>query len=89
VDVRVIGACNRDLHDLVLAGHFREDLFYRLNVVEVRLPPLGARVEDIAALASFEEQFLRSSLARNQGNVSRTAASIGLSRVALHKKIKQ
>lgn len=180
VDVRVIGASNQDLHSLVLAGKFREDLYYRMNVVEVRLPPLRSRTEDIALLAShfvdkhagarrrtlrlarealecleryawpgnirelenlvrvllvscegeeagvddlparmtagvaqdpgarpagyggagdqsplnaaiagFEEEFLRRNLALNQGNISKTALAIGLSRVALHKKIKQ
>jgi DNA-binding NtrC family response regulator len=178
VDARVVGASNRDLLALVSEGKFREDLFYRLNVVEVRLPPLRERKEDIpllvehflakhtgarprprfsrelydclerhawpgnirelenlvrvllvscdgeearpgdlparfrcpdespnqrvrpdwssmdfqtawhAALAEFEGKYLRYHLDRNQGNVSRTAAAIGLSRVALHKKIK-
>jgi DNA-binding NtrC family response regulator len=177
VDVRVIGASNRDLHDLVREGSFREDLYYRLNVFELRMPPLRARIEDIAALvahftakhgaarprplrfsracwdvldhhgwpgnvrelenlirvllvacdkdeagvedlpvrmlspqpaggsavassedyettihaamAGFEERFLRARLSRHEHNVSRTAAAIGLSRVSLYKKIKQ
>jgi len=53
INVRVIAASNEDLADLVRAGRFREDLFYRLNVVRVGLPPLRARTEDIPALAQY------------------------------------
>ena len=62
VTVRVISATNRRLDDLVAAGTFREDLFYRLSVVPIRLPALRERRQDVAALVAY---FLGEFCARN------------------------
>jgi two-component system response regulator AtoC len=67
VDVRVIAATNRNLEQLVQGGTFREDLFYRLKVVTVLLPPLRDRREDIPLLA---EHFLRRYTERNHKRIS-------------------
>jgi len=66
VDVRIVAATNKDLMHLVNQGRFREDLYYRLNVVRVVVPPLRARHSDILRLA---EHFLRRAAAENEVEV--------------------
>jgi DNA-binding NtrC family response regulator len=53
VDVRILSATNRDLYQAMREGRFREDLFYRLNVIHIQIPPLRERIEDIPALAEY------------------------------------
>jgi DNA-binding NtrC family response regulator len=66
VDVRILSASNADLHAEVAAGRFRQDLFFRLNTIEIRVPPLRERREDIPSLA---RHFLTSHAARYRKDV--------------------
>jgi DNA-binding NtrC family response regulator len=79
VDVRVIAATNRDLRAEVRAGRFREDLFYRLNVVQITMPPLRALRQDIGRLA---ERFLREAAQSNGRHV------LGFSELALDRLVR-
>jgi two-component system nitrogen regulation response regulator NtrX len=75
VDVRVISATHRDLPAEIRAGRFREDLFYRLRVVTIELPPLRAHKEDIPLLAEAFLQMHGAKLRRGGLNEARAAAS--------------
>jgi two-component system, NtrC family, response regulator HydG len=67
VDVRIISATNKDLKTLMADGRFREDLYYRIGVIPVRLPPLGERREDIPLLL---ESFIKRIAIRTGKNIT-------------------
>jgi two-component system response regulator HydG len=77
VDARVIAATNVPLQELMRSGRFREDLFYRLNVVTIELPPLRERVEDIPLLAAyFLEKYARRAGKQIRGFAADAKASL-------------
>jgi len=78
-DVRVVAATNRDLEKMVAEGKFRQDLYYRLAVVTIRLPPLRDRREDIPLLV---ERFLKT---HERNGVCKTIAATALSRLCAHR----
>jgi two-component system, NtrC family, response regulator AtoC len=74
VDVRVIAATNRDLEEQVRIGAFREDLFYRLNVLPIALPSLRAHLEDVPALVNFYIDLFNREFRKNVRGTSPDAA---------------
>ncbi|HXP96442.1 MAG TPA: nitrogen regulation protein NR(I), partial [Telmatospirillum sp.] len=79
-NVRIVAATHRDLTQLIRQGLFREDLFYRLNVVPIRLPPLRERTEDIAELV---RHFLN--MAAAEGLPAKTIDSVAMERLKRHR----
>ena len=80
VDVRIIAASNKSLRDLVSKGMFREDLFYRLSVVEIKVPPLRERADDIPLLCDH----VLSRIAKREGSTQKRLSREALRRLALH-----
>ncbi len=80
VNIRILATSNRDLAQSVRDGEFREDLLYRLNVVNLRIPPLRERKDDLAALSAF---FI-DKYARANGRPARKLSEAGLQQVLAH-----
>src|SRR2546429_3458283 len=73
INVRLIAATNRDLRAEVLAGRFREDLFYRLSSIQIRIPSLCERLEDIPPLVQFFLKKYNAAFGKNTAGVTRRA----------------
>ncbi len=73
VDVRIISATNKDLADEVKKGSFREDLFFRLNVIPIKVPPLRERLEDIPLLVDYFFDLLAAEYGQQKKAISREA----------------
>ena len=80
VNIRILATSNRDMAQMVRAGEFREDLLYRLNVVNLRIPPLRERKDDAAALS----QFFIDKYARANGRPARRLSKEALAQVQAH-----
>lgn len=78
IDVRVIAATNRNLQEKITSGEFREDLYYRLNVFPIHIPPLRDRKEDIPSLAAFFLDSFSRSFGRNFSGIAPEAAEMML-----------
>lgn len=73
IEVRIMAATNRDLEDMVKKGTFRQDLFYRLNVINIKTPPLRERPEDVALLANHFLKKYNERLVKSIGGISAEA----------------
>jgi transcriptional regulator with GAF, ATPase, and Fis domain len=76
VNVRLIAATNRDLRGEVLAGRFREDLFYRLSSIQIRVPSLTERLEDIPLLVQFFVKKYNQAYGKNISGLTRRAQTV-------------
>ncbi len=84
VDLRIVSATNRDLQAAVAAGTFREDLFHRLAVGVITLPPLRKRTSDLSPLIEFHREKLKSTLSRSSGYAIPTLSAGALSVLSRH-----
>ena len=76
INVRLIAATNRDLRAEVLAGRFREDLYYRLSSIQIRIPPLTERLEDIPLLVQFFLKKYNDAYGKNVAGLTRRAQTV-------------
>jgi transcriptional regulator of aroF, aroG, tyrA and aromatic amino acid transport len=76
VDVRILGATHRDLEGMLESGAFREDLYYRLNVIPLKIPPLRDRPEDISMIADFLLNKIAAKMMRRRSHLSRECVRV-------------
>jgi transcriptional regulator with PAS, ATPase and Fis domain len=76
VDVRFVAATNRDIHDAIKTGHFRKDLYFRLNVVSLHVPPLSERRDDISLLSYHFLKKYAALMKKEVGEISQDAINL-------------
>ncbi|QQE79620.1 sigma 54-interacting transcriptional regulator [Alicyclobacillus sp. SO9] len=76
VDVRIVAATHRNLESMIAKGMFREDLYYRLNVIPLRIPPLRERPEDISVIVEFLLSKISRKMRRNRCHITRESMSV-------------
>jgi len=76
VDVRFVAATNRDIHDAIKTGHFRKDLYFRLNVVSLHVPPLSERRDDISLLSYYFLKKYAALMKKEVGEISQDAINL-------------
>ncbi len=76
VDVRFVAATNRDIHDAIKTGHFRQDLYFRLNVVSLYIPPLSERRDDISLLCHYFLKKYAAFMKKDVGEISKEAMNL-------------
>ena len=75
-DVRIIAATNKNLPELIAMGKFREDLYYRINIVEIQLPSLSDRIDDIPLLVSHFIEIFKNQMGKNINGISKPAMDL-------------
>lgn len=88
VDVRIIAASNENLEDLVREGRFRSDLYYRLNVISLYVPPLRDRIEDIESISRYIIDELNAQLGKSVNEIDREAMEM-LKRQIWHGNVRE
>jgi DNA-binding NtrC family response regulator len=102
VNVRIVSATNRNMIEMVKAGQFREDLYYRLNVFPIMVPPLRDRKDDVPALVNhfitklaaeeleaIEADMIRLALGRYRGHMTEVAKRLNIGRSTLYRKMQE
>ena len=80
-DIRIVAATNKNLKRLIKEGSFREDLYYRLNIIKIKIPPLRERIEDIAPLSLYFLEEFNKKYGRNKKNHSKCPQDLEVQRM--------
>jgi two-component system response regulator HydG len=89
IDARIISATNQDLEAMIQQGSFRQDLFFRINVIPINLPPLSAPLLPEQAVGLSERDALVEALRRSGGNQTQAAKLLGVNRVTVYNRMRK